>query len=120
MKNDETDLAIEKRKNKHTFTKQPTSGNTSSRNSTEANFANTEAVNIGLQDHPPSFSLDSVKPLDPDKYPNKRIGKSVLMLPTTIPNLIHMLSEYGITVRYDLIRKRCIFRPIVNTHSGST
>lgn len=49
-------------------------------------------------------SLDP-QPLDPTTFPHQgRYGR----LPGTIPNLAHMLDSYGVSVRYDVIRKRLI------------
>lgn len=44
------------------------------------------------------------EPLDPRSYPHPpRNGQR---LPGTIENLKHLLTEYGVSVRYDVIRKR--------------
>lgn len=56
-------------------------------------------------DPPPAFFIDGVKPINPDNFPNQGTGNSG-SLPTTLPNLHYMLSEYGIRPRYDVIRKK--------------
>jgi hypothetical protein len=54
----------------------------------------------------PAFFIDDAKPINPDSFPNQGTGKNDKNIPTTIPNVSHMLSVYGITVRYDVIRKK--------------
>lgn len=51
------------------------------------------------------FCLDKVSPMPMDSFPNqpRSSGNSV---PATIPNLIYMLEAYGISIRYDVIKKR--------------
>ena len=64
---------------------------------------------MGTDKHdPPSFPLDGAEALDPEKFPNQRTGNNGKGLPTTIPNLRYMLSEYVITARYDVIRKKLL------------
>jgi len=51
-------------------------------------------------------TLDRVEPLDPKLFPDQaKGGKS--KTPTTIANVAHILARYGITVRYDVIKKNC-------------
>jgi predicted P-loop ATPase len=45
------------------------------------------------------------EPLDPQSFPHKPSGRG---LPGTIENLQHLLDSYGISVRYDVIRKKVI------------
>ena len=47
------------------------------------------------------------EPLDPNSFPHRLSGGR---LPGTIENVRHLLHAYGITARYDLIRKRLIIR----------
>jgi len=62
---------------------------------------------VGANQHyPPTFPLDSAKPLDAEKFPN--LGSNGKDSPTTIPNLNYLLTEYGITARYDVIRKKLL------------
>jgi predicted P-loop ATPase len=71
--------------------------------------SNTPRKSIGACQHdPPSFPLDGAEALDPEKFPNQRTGNNGKGLPTTIPNLRYMLSEYVITARYDVIRKKLL------------
>jgi len=47
------------------------------------------------------------RPLDPESFPHKaRSG----VLPGTIENMEHLLDGYGISVRYDVIRKKLLVR----------
>lgn len=46
------------------------------------------------KDPPKDFFLDDAEPLPPDKFPNQRTGGNGGNLPTTIPNVRYMLSEY--------------------------
>ena len=52
---------------------------------------------------------NSVEPeaLDPDSFPHRARGGR---LPGTIENVRHLLDSYGITARYDLIRKKLIIQ----------
>lgn len=54
-------------------------------------------------------TLDRVQPIDPGSFPHppRSTGGYV---PTTIENVAHLLEEYGITVGYDVIRKRLCVR----------
>jgi putative DNA primase/helicase len=70
--------------------------------------SNKKSIDTNQHDPPKAFFLDDAKPLDTEKFPNQRTGSKGKSLPTTIPNLIHMLSEYGITVRYDVIKKKLL------------
>lgn len=49
--------------------------------------------------------LDDLKPLDPMDFPNPPKSKGSL-LPQTIPNLRYILNKYGVTVRYNVIKKK--------------
>jgi len=51
-------------------------------------------------------------PLDPGSFPNKKISNSNnnLTLLGTIPNIEHLLKGYGVTVKYDVIRKEIDIR----------
>lgn len=64
-----------------------------------------------------ALALDDAKPLDPESFPNPpRFNRG--QLPSTIPNVKHLLNEYGVTVRYDVIKKKtCIRLP---HHSGTS
>lgn len=56
-----------------------------------------------------AFMLDKAKPIDPESFPNQcRDGSQ--KIPTTIPNVRHLLDAYGITARYDVIRKRLLIQ----------
>lgn len=55
---------------------------------------------------PPAFYLDYAQPIDPDSFPDQRMGNTDKKPPTTIPNVDHMLSVYGIAPRYDVIGKK--------------
>ena len=50
------------------------------------------------------FVLDKALPLKPESFPNKpRPGTT--SIPTTIPNVEHLLMSYGIVARYNVIKK---------------
>ena len=50
-------------------------------------------------------SLDGAQPLPHETFPNPpRVGST--QLPATIPNVRHLLDQYGIVVRYNTIRKK--------------
>jgi len=52
-----------------------------------------------------NFHLDQAEPLLPDSFPNPpSIGSS--SIPATIPNLRHLLTEYGVVARYNVIKKK--------------
>lgn len=62
------------------------------------------------------FVLDKVKPLKTGSFPNQpRNGSGTI--PTTIPNVEHLLKSYGIQVQYDVIKKK--LRIVIPGHSGS-
>jgi hypothetical protein len=67
-----------------------------------------KSIDAGLHDPAQDFPLDGAKPLEPEKFPNQRTGNNGKGPPATIPNLRYMLSEYGITARYDVIRKKLL------------
>ena len=52
-----------------------------------------------------SWLLDNPKRLDPMTFPHqpRQVGTQ---LPSTIANVKHLLHEYGITVRYNVVRKK--------------
>lgn len=53
---------------------------------------------------PPTYALDTAYRIDPINYPHQpAIGGGV---PTTIPNVAHLIQTYGISARYDVIRKK--------------
>ena len=67
-----------------------------------------------LQKQP--LSLDNAQPLDSSKFPNQpRIGSN--QLPSTIGNTEYLLSQYGITVRYNVIKKKLMIS--LPGHTGS-
>jgi putative DNA primase/helicase len=53
---------------------------------------------------PRRHALDDAAPLDPMSFPHKPKGGG--QVPSTIPNLSHMLAGYRITVRYNVIKKK--------------
>ncbi len=60
-----------------------------------------------LQKTTPAHFLDKAVPIEPRSFPNpSRNGSQKLS--TTIPNVQHLLRGYGITVRYDVIRKKLL------------
>jgi len=53
--------------------------------------------------------LELERPLDPESFPDPpRSGSATV--PTTIPNVAHLLTAYIIRVNYDLIKKRLVVR----------
>lgn len=63
----------------------------------------------GSKNHPNPDRRNYPKPepLDPDSFPHRpRRGT----LPPTIENIEHLLDAYGITARYDVIRKKLVFQ----------
>ena len=50
-------------------------------------------------------SLDHPQPLDREAFPNQPRSGST-QLPATIPNIAHMLKQYGVKVRYNVIKKK--------------
>lgn len=52
----------------------------------------------------PYASLDDAQPLRRDRFPNQSPNGS--SLPGTIQNVRHMLRSYGVTVRYNVIKKK--------------
>lgn len=57
---------------------------------------------------PAPFCLDKTKALAFDSFPHKPVNGN-RNLPTTIPNVDHVLTSCGIKVRYDVIGKRLTF-----------
>ncbi|WP_319587235.1 VapE domain-containing protein [uncultured Desulfobulbus sp.] len=64
----------------------------------------------------PVFSLDNAKPIDPLKFPNAPHPHSK-QLPATIPNIAFLLAYYGVTVRYNVIKKKLMIT--MPNHVGS-
>lgn len=62
------------------------------------------SVPAGTQVPDTTFEIDRVQALDPSKFPNRPQGYG--RPPCTLPNMQHLLREYGITVRYDVIKKK--------------
>lgn len=62
------------------------------------------------------FSLDNAQPLDPATFPNPpRQGSN--QLPATIRNVEHLLGEYRILARYNVIKKKVMI--VLPSHSGT-
>lgn len=62
-----------------------------------------------------TYALDRAQPLKPESFPNPpRTGSNP---PCTVPNLMHLLKEYGIRVQYDVIRKK--LQIILPDHAGT-
>lgn len=62
-------------------------------------------IEPSLHDDTSSFALDKAKPLEPISFPNQpRNGSN--QIPATIPNVQHLLLSYGITARYNIIKKK--------------
>jgi putative DNA primase/helicase len=59
--------------------------------------------------------LDDAERLLVDSFPNKPIGGG--QLPSTIPNVQHLLKGYGIEVKYDVIKKKLLVS--LPNHTGS-
>ena len=53
----------------------------------------------------PTFNIDNVQPIDPDKFPDQRKDNKGKKPPSTIRNVVYMLSVYRITIRYNVISK---------------
>ena len=71
--------------------------------------ANTELITpTALPEASPApvslFTLDKAKPLEPGSFPNP--PRSGNLVPPTITNIEHLLKAYGISVRYDIIKKK--------------
>jgi putative DNA primase/helicase len=62
-------------------------------------------------------SLDHVDRLAPEGFPNSPQGWAKV-LPATLPNINYVLNEYGITVRYDCIKKK--LRIAIPGHTGTS
>jgi putative DNA primase/helicase len=63
-----------------------------------------------------SISLDSVQALDRDTFPHQpRSGSN--SLPATIANIRFMLRQYGVNVRYNVVKKKVEI--IIPGHSGT-
>lgn len=61
--------------------------------------------------------LPKVAPLDPRTFPDQPL-KSSQSSPSTIPNVRHLLASYGVTARYNVIKKK--LQLTVPGHSGSS
>lgn len=59
----------------------------------------------GVQADTQPFLLDNAQPLDPKLFPNQP-SKNGTSIPTTIPNVKHLLESYQITVRYNTVKKQ--------------
>lgn len=67
-------------------------------------------------EHPPARQGDVWKPkrLDPQKFPDKPQGNNIP--PTTIENIRYLLDTHGVTVRYNVIKKKLeIYLPGIAT-----
>jgi putative DNA primase/helicase len=68
-------------------------------------------------------SLDAARPLNPAKFPNPPRAPSKIP-PTTIANVEHMMQEYRVKVRYDVIRKKLQVhlpdRPLTSDNADGT
>lgn len=62
------------------------------------------------------FALDNAQPLDPKSFPNQSRNPGAQILPT-IANLSHLLKEYGIYVKYNVVKKK--LQITLQGHSGS-
>lgn len=52
-------------------------------------------------------AIDILEPLIPAAFPNAKLLKNgQYSIPTTIPNVAHLLNSYNIVVRYDVIKKK--------------
>ena len=73
-----------------------------------------------IEPSPPNVSatwvFDNPQPLDPASFPHQpRQGGT--QIPSTIANVQHLLSSYGITVRYNVVRKKLMIH--VPGYSGA-
>ena len=62
-----------------------------------------------------AFPLDAAQPIDPRSFPNPPQNSKFVR--DTIPNIDHLLKSYGITVQYDIIKKK--LRIAIPGNSGS-
>lgn len=69
-------------------------------------------VHVGTQQN----GLDHAQPLDPDSFPNQPRSAGC-QIPATVPNVQHMLREYGIYPRYNITKKKLLIT--LPGHSGS-
>lgn len=63
----------------------------------------------------PRYNIDYVEPIEPRSFPNGPQGFN-RVLPCTLPNIAHMMQQYGITARYDVIKKK--LKITIPGHSG--
>lgn len=61
-------------------------------------------------------SLDNAEPLDRSTFPHQPRSNSS-QLPATIPNVEYLLKKYGVTVRYNIIKKKLMIT--LPDHSGT-
>jgi len=61
--------------------------------------------------------LQAPKPIEKESFPHGVQG-FMKVLPATVENIFHMLRHYGITVRYDTIKKK--LRITIPGHTGTT
>jgi len=80
-----------------------------------ARFEEQSSIGKSSNQHP-AFMLDKASPLDPKSFPNQSRDDSQKN-PTTIPNVQHLLAGYGISVRYDVIRKKLLVQ--IPGHAGT-
>jgi len=73
----------------------------------------TSSTNIQVTD----YELDRAQPIEIAKFPNGPQG-FIRTLPTTLPNVQFLLQHYGVTVRYDCIKKK--LRINIPGHTGTT
>jgi len=67
------------------------------------------SLTIPAQTTVTAFCLDKAQPIEAQTFPNPpRLGSR--QPPTTLPNVQHVLNTYGVTVQYDVISKRLVFK----------
>lgn len=74
-------------------------------------------VRVSDQAPQPTFELDQAQPLDRASFPDGPQGRSN-ELPSTIANAKHLLDSYGITVRYNVIKKKLLIT--LPGHTGTS
>jgi putative DNA primase/helicase len=62
------------------------------------------------------YALDNARRLNVETFPNLP-SKPSYAPPSTIPNIQHLVKSYGITIRYDVIKKKLLIT--MPGHSGS-
>lgn len=78
--------------------------------------ANPASSSLTVREAPHAFELDKAKPLDPESFPNQPRIPSSQILPT-IANFQHLLQQYKVAVKYNVIKKK--LEIVVRGHSGS-